>query len=65
MGHGFCPIHAFVAHCLQVILQHFYLRQPEVLAQCEQWKNAVRTSGFELTSSLDTLRTELSKLVMS
>ena len=59
-------------------MQHFYLRQPEVLEQCEQWKSAImkgiqmQTSGFELkehlqnlTSCVDTLRTELSKLCPS
>ena len=36
---------------LQVILQHFYLRQDEVVSQCERWKEEVSTGMKKMQDS--------------
>ena len=60
---------------LQVILQHFFLRRSDILAQCEHWKS-VLSGGIKtyparaseltdklknLTAQIELLRTELTK----
>ena len=53
------PIHF---HNLQVILRHFYMRQAEVLSQCERWKQEL-AEGIQSMQEAGVTVTHLKELL--